>query len=241
MDDTPTVGGDKVEQSSRVVAELLTLIEQRRYLPGERLPSERDLAERFGVGRTTIREVVTTLESMRYLERRPGSGLFRCREPDAASLETLVLFSDLGLPLDAKTNGEVVEVRRLIEVQAIGLACDRRRDNDLERIGATLSRFRDHDSFATEAPRYDQDFHMNIFRATQNDVLVRLVSPFYIMARTRRVVFFKDRQRRRVSHDQHVAMLKAIEKQDRARAMNLMSRHIGRVERYFAKGCDTDG
>ena len=130
---TTGIDNDRIELSSRVVAEMLKLIEHRHYLPGERLPSERDLAVRFGVGRTTIREAVTTLESMRYLERRPGSGLYRCRQPEAASLETLVLFSDLGLPLDAKTNAEVVEVRRLIEVQAIGLACDRRQDVDLER------------------------------------------------------------------------------------------------------------
>lgn len=232
---TTGIDNDRIELSSRVVAEMLKLIEHRHYLPGERLPSERDLAVRFGVGRTTIREAVTTLESMRYLERRPGSGLYRCRQPEAASLETLVLFSDLGLPLDAKTNAEVVEVRRLIEVQAIGLACDRRQDVDLERIRSTLSRFRDHDDFAVDAPRYDQDFHINIFRATHNDVLVRLVGPFYIMARTRRVVFFKDRRRRRVSHQQHAEMLKAIERQDAAKAMELMSRHIGRVEMYFAR------
>ena len=75
MPDTMPAEAEKVDQSSRVVAEILTLIEQRRYLPGERLPSERDLAERFAVGRATIREAVTTLESMRYLERRPGSGI----------------------------------------------------------------------------------------------------------------------------------------------------------------------
>jgi DNA-binding FadR family transcriptional regulator len=234
MTDTLPIEKDKIEQSSRVVAEILTLIEQRRYLPGERLPSERDLAERFAVGRATVREAVTTLESMRYLERRRGSGIFRCQEPESASLETLVLFADLGLPLDSKTNAQVVEVRRIIEVQAIGLACERREVADLERIRKTLSLFRDEDTFATEAPQYDNDFHLNIFRATHNDILVRLVTPFYIMAKTRRIVFFKDRERRKVSHGQHVKMLQSIESQDKQKAMELMSAHIGRVEQYFA-------
>lgn len=221
------------EQSSRVVGELLTLIEQRQYLPGERLPSERDLAERFSVGRATVREAVTTLESMRYLERRPGSGIFRAKQPDSASVETLVLFSELGLPLDAKTNADVVEVRRMIEVQAIELACERRGAEDIARLEAVLERFRDDESFASAASSYDQDFHLEVFRATHNDVLVRLVTPLYIMAKTRRVVFFKDAQRRRVSHSQHVAMLKAIRAQERQKAADLMTRHIGRVEKYF--------
>jgi GntR family transcriptional repressor for pyruvate dehydrogenase complex len=80
----------------------VSLIQQRGYFPGERLPSERDLAERFSVGRAAVREAVTTLESMRYVERRRGSGIFFCRKPDTASLETLVLFSDLGLPMDRR-------------------------------------------------------------------------------------------------------------------------------------------
>ena len=233
MPDTMPAEAEKVDQSSRVVAEILTLIEQRRYLPGERLPSERDLAERFAVGRATIREAVTTLESMRYLERRPGSGIYRCREPDSASLETLVLFADLGLPLDPQTNAQVVEVRRIIEVQAISLACDRREEADIERLRKTLAQFRDDDSFAAEASQYDNDFHMNIIRATHNDILVRLVAPFYIMAKTRRIVFFKDAGRRRVSHGQHVQMLQSIQKRDKAKAMEQMSAHIGRVEQYF--------
>jgi len=233
MTDAVPVDRDKVEQSSRVVAEILTLIEQRRYLPGERLPSERDLAERFAVGRATIREAVTTLESMRYLERRPGSGIFRCQEPESASLETLVLFSDLGLPVDPKTNAQALEVRRIIEVQAIGLACERREDVDLERLRKTLARFRDDDSFANDAPQYDHDFHMDIFRATHNDILVRLVAPFYIMSKARRIVYFKDRDRRRVSHEQHLQLLGSIEKRDKKAAMEQMSAHIGRVEQYF--------
>lgn len=228
-----TSDGDRPEQGPRVVAEIVTLVEQRQYLPGERLPSERDLAERFSVGRATVREAVTTLESMRYLERRRGSGIFRARQPDSASVEALVLFSDLGLPLDPKTNADVVEVRRIIEVQAIGLACERRQAVDLDRLEATLARYHDGDSFADDAPEYDQDFHLAIFRATQNDVLVRLVTPFYIMAKTRRVVFFKDCERRRVSHAQHLGMLKSIRGRDKDKAMAQMTAHIGRVEKYF--------
>jgi GntR family transcriptional regulator, transcriptional repressor for pyruvate dehydrogenase complex len=224
---------ERPENDSRVVADILKLMEQRQYLPGERLPSERDLAERFSVGRAAVREAVTMLESMRYVERRPGSGIFRCREPESASLEALVLFADLGLPIDPKTNAEVIEVRRIIEVQAIALACERRREEDIERLKQTLARFRDHENFSSAAPRYDLDYHMNIFRATGNDVLVRLMTPFYIMARKRREVFFKDRKRRLVSHEQHLEMLESIVAGDKAGAARQMAAHIGRVEGFF--------
>jgi GntR family transcriptional regulator, transcriptional repressor for pyruvate dehydrogenase complex len=221
------------ELSARVVGEILGLIEKRQYLPGERLPSERDLAERFAVGRATVREAVTTLESMRYVERRAGSGIYRSRAPETASLEALVLFTELGLPLDPRVNAEAVEVRRIIEVQAIALACERRTTGDLGLLSSVLARYATGPDFPAAAPQYDYDFHMGIFRATQNDLLVRLVTPFYIMSRTRRDVFFRDLARCRVSHQQHIKLFKAIECQDTAKAMELMAAHIGRVERYF--------
>ena len=225
---------EKIEQGSRVVSEIVSLIQQRRYFPGERLPSERDLAERFSVGRATVREAITTLESMRYVERRPGSGIFYCRKPDAASVETLVLFSDLGLPLDPKVNAECVEVRRVIEVEAMALACERRTEGDIAHLEATLSTFRDDDAFGVLAPDYDYEFHIDIFRSTQNNILVRLVTPFYMMSKQRRIVFFADRERRRISHDQHLQMLDAIRRKDGPAGQALMARHIGRVENYFA-------
>jgi GntR family transcriptional regulator, transcriptional repressor for pyruvate dehydrogenase complex len=225
---------EKSEQGSRIVGEIVSLIQQRGYFPGERLPSERDLAERFSVGRAAVREAVTTLESMRYVERRRGSGIFFCRKPDTASLETLVLFSDLGLPMDPKVNADCVEVRRIIEVQAVALACERRTDEDLRRLDATLATFWNGEGFAERASEYDYEFHMAIFRATHNDVLVRIVNPFYIMSKERRLVFFADQQRRKISHKQHMAMTKAIRDKDPGAATKLMATHTGRVEKYFS-------
>lgn len=224
---------DREEQGSRVVSELVTLIERRQYLPGERLPSERDLAERFSVGRGVIREALTVLESMRYLERRPNSGLFLCRRPDATSLEALVLFSDLGLPLERKVVSQCIEVRRLIEVQATRLACVRRTDSDLKELRATHEEFHASIDDSAKVADLDYEFHMGIFRATHNDVLVRLVTPFYIMSRHRRAAFFAEKTRCQTSHIHHAKLVQAIENRDEAAAESVMAAHIGRVEEYF--------
>src|SRR5690606_36286479 len=112
--------------SKRILAQIVTLIEERNYLPGERLPSERELSERFGVGRGVIREVLSILENLRYLQRRPNSGIYLTPTPERISLEALSLFSLLGIGLSADKVSQAIEVRRLIEVQAVGLACQRR-------------------------------------------------------------------------------------------------------------------
>jgi DNA-binding FadR family transcriptional regulator len=221
------------EQGSRVAGELIALIQQRRYEPGERLPSERDLAERFSVGRGVVREALSTLEAMRYLERRPNSGVFLCRQPTATSVEALVLFADLGLPLDRDTIQQCIEVRRLIEVQAIALACSRRTDDDLSLLEENLSA--SEEARGSEYAEYDNDFHLSILRATHNGVLVRAVTPFYIMSRARRSAFFADGAQSLVSQQHHRAMAEAIAKRDTERATAVMSSHIGRVEEYWLR------
>lgn len=221
------------EQESRAVGALLSLIKRRQYEPGDRLPSERELAERFSVGRGALREALAKLENMRFLERRPNSGIFLAADPHTTSLETLVLYADLGLPLERRVNAECVEVRRIIEVQAIRLACERRTEEDLERLKTNTELFAEAYEASTVASELDYQFHINIFRSTHNDILLRLVTPFYIIARTRRERFFGNADRCKVSHSQHVEMLRAIEKRDNDLAGTLMSSHIGRVERYF--------
>lgn len=233
MNDTPTTRPGSDDQVTTVLAEIVSLIHQRGYVPGDRVPSERELTDRFKVGRAVVREAMTILESMRYVERRRGSGVFLCKDSEATSLETLVLFSRVGLPLGKKVHEDSVEVRKIVEVQAIQLACARRTDENLSKIDSILATFEDSADFGARAPRYDYDFHLEILRATGNDILVRLLTPFYIMSEQRRREFFSDHARCVVSHAQHLKMAQAIRDRDPSTAAVLMEAHIGRVDAYF--------
>jgi DNA-binding FadR family transcriptional regulator len=172
------------------------------------------------------------LESMRYLERRRGSGVFLSSDPASTSLEALVLTSQVGLPLSQKANQDSIEVRRIIEVQAVQLACERRTDASLDRIRAILDGFdRVQDEHA--ASDYDGQFHLELVRSTGNEILTRLVLPFFLMSRNRREMFFTDDARRRRSHSQHLEIFDAIKNRDSQRAVALMADHIGRVDDWF--------
>lgn len=225
---------EKDELTTRTMTALIRLIEQRDYAPGERLPSERELAERFCVGRGVVREVLSVLEGLRYLERRPNSGIYLNVAPERISLETLTLFSGLELTLSTQRLSEAMEVRRIIEVQAVLLAAQRRTDQDLASIGAIVQRFDEAIDNSTESvASLDYEFHMAMFRATHNLVLMQLVSPFYIMSESRRLLFFKDKERCRASNAQHKLIFSALVEQDVRRAQEVMAEHIGRVERYY--------
>ncbi|PLC49547.1 GntR family transcriptional regulator [Pollutimonas subterranea] len=225
---------EKDELTTRTMIALLRLIEQRNYAPGERLPSERELAERFGVGRGVLREVLSKLEGLRYLERRPNSGIYLNITPECISLETLSLFSGLELALSDERLAQAIEVRRIIEIQAVILAAQRRTEQDIANIELIIQRFDNAIENSNEpVGNLDYEFHMAIFRATHNLVLMQLVNPFYIMSESRRKHFFRDKERSRTSNAEHKLIFSALVDQDTKLAEELMTEHIGRVQRHY--------
>jgi len=221
----------KPESTSRILADILTLIQKREYEPGERLPSEREFSERFGVGRGTIREALSVLERLRYLKRKPNSGIYLTSTPERASLETLGLFSELGLSLASDKLAEALEVRHIIEMHAVQLACERRTDDDLQLIASIVDRFDQADaSRSHEVCELDFEFHMALFKAAHNTVLAQLVTPFYIMSAARRAIFFSDPDRCRKSNEQHRQLLEFLRERDVESAQRVLAVHIARVD-----------
>lgn len=229
---------DAETQVLKTVNGLMAFIEKRGYEPGERLPSERDLTTRFSVGRGVLREALTLLEASRYIERRRNSGIYLTGGADQVSLEALVLNSRLDKPLDSRTIRDCMEVRRILEVQAIALACTRRTDADLEGLHRILDETEAALVTGVYVAELDYDFHMAVFRAAQNDIFTRVVTPFYLMSRRRREEFFKDPANGVTSQAQHIAIVEAIEARDVATATDLMGRHIGRVEDHYLATLD---
>jgi DNA-binding FadR family transcriptional regulator len=133
----PSFDGGGTESSS-LIKQFMDNGTERQLRAGDRLPSERDLAEKFGVGRNAIREAVTVLQTLRLVERRPNSGLYLLPEQEQGSVDAILLYSELGIPMNQEEVGEIVELRRLLEIQAITLACERLQRDALCRAGCDL-------------------------------------------------------------------------------------------------------
>lgn len=222
---------EKVEGAEGVLSKLLLYIQKHHFEPGERLASERLLAEKFGVGRGAVREALAILEHMRVVERRPNSGVYLRDARAESSLEMLVLQSDLGFALTEKDVREAMEVRRLLEIQALPLACLRRTDEDLDRMRSILEDSTERIRAGKGIERQDWDFHSAIVMAAKNDIFLRVVNTFYLLSWRRRQLYFSDLKRSRRSNVQHKNIFAAIEAQDVVAAQTLMQQHIGRIER----------
>ena len=159
-----------------VAHELIVLILAGHFAAGDRLPSERQLASRFGVSRPTIRVALSALESRGIVTTRPGSGTFVSEPPTAVGGEPLVEISS-----DDDSPAEFMETRLTLEVAAVRLAARRAPSHPegLKQVRLPvecLERVANPDEHSAEI---DIDFHRAVARLTGNAYLIAVLEPLW--------------------------------------------------------------
>lgn len=207
-----TIRGELLSQ--RVVDELLSAIRIGSFEPGQRLPSERQLAEDFGVSRTSAREGLRILELMETIEIRQGRGavvLATTREPSGVPLRSW---------LDSHQDEvvELLEVREALESAAATLAASREADE----IHPVLEPSGELDAIVNA----DVEFHKRVADRSGNDVLAGLVDELNGVLKTSRYAMFATPGRRERSHQDHLSIARAINERDPVGATAAMRRHI---------------
>lgn len=219
-------GAGVAEGGQDITAQILRLIQERQLAPGDRLPSERVLAQRLAVSRPALRESLATLEAMRLIARRANSGIYLADRDSPPSFESVVLRSSLGLPLETETIVQSMEVRNLLELHAVDLACKRRSAADIAHIQAIVERTRLRLAERRSIIDLDEAFHLGVVAAAHNPIFLQIVHAFYRLSKPRRDVYFAEMKRCSRSHREHQIILKAIEARDSRAARAAMYRHI---------------
>ena len=158
--------------SDKVAELLLETILSRRLRPGERLPSERELGEQFGVSRTVIREAVRALAAKGLIDVRTGSGL------RVAAVDASAVSESIGLYLRGGSleYGKVHEVRKLLEIEIAGLAAERAMPEHIAGLQANCEELERALKVDIEAAsRLDLEFHRQIALATDNALYLLLL------------------------------------------------------------------
>ena len=220
----------------QVIRQILTFIRARAYEPGERLPSERDFSQRFGVSRGVVREAIQSLTTVRVVDARRTSGLFLRKMDAEASFEALILFNAAGIPPHNKDIAQSIEVRLLLEREAIRLACARRTDKDIEELEVILGEAVNVSLSGKSIEEEDQRLHLAIAGATGNQILVRIMNAFCELSKSRRRVLFTDPTRRHICLETHRALISAIKSRDVAAGQELVAIQMQRGIDYFAPG-----
>ena len=217
-----------------MIAGIIDYLKQRRLQPGDRLPSERDLAERLGAGRNAVREALATLVTLRMVESRPNSGIYLRHMERESSFEALVMLADLGATPTPTVVAETMEVRAHLEALSARLACERRTEEDLERLSAVLQHTDEVLAAHGNIASVDTEFHIALVDATHNSVLVRVLNAFYRFTARRRVVLFSDHAHGVASAREHRKLVEHIRNRDAQKAEALILKHMNRARNYWS-------
>jgi GntR family transcriptional repressor for pyruvate dehydrogenase complex len=216
--------------TDQAIAKIKDLIVAGEFGPGAKLPKERELAERLGLSRNSLREAVRALSLVGVLEARQGDGTY------VTSLEPELLLAGTTFVTDLLTGPTILElyqVRRILEPAATALAATRLTEEELDALGDCLGRM---DSAQTTQSFIDSDveFHRIIVGACGNATLASLISNLSggtLRARVWRAITERDAVERtkRLHHDIYSAL--RARDPDLAAAADLI--HLAEGERWL--------
>lgn len=193
--------------------------------PGDRLPSEAELAARLGVGRSTLREAVRVLGHIGVLRARQGSGTFVASVRSASELEQRLTRARVA---------EVFEVRHALEGLIARLASQRRTPEQVRRMREALEQCRQHADNGDLAAfvKADMQFHQVAAEATENSVLVELYGALR-RSFEQASVTIADLVELQRANDLHADLLEAIARGESRAAAAATRRHLNDTERLF--------
>lgn len=203
---------------------LLACISQGTLRPGDRVPPQRQLVNQLGLSRPAVREALRGLASLGVIEIIPGRGAFVRR----VKPEVLINPESLFFLLERESLLHAVEVRKILEVEAIGLAAERADSDDLADIERNLNRIEQAvKSNVESALQRSPGFHMAIAKATHNPVLVSMVKPFLrLMASGAEVINECLPEARKQEYQLHYDLYEAILKRNPDEARERMRHHL---------------
>jgi len=205
------------------------LIRAENIQPGERLPSERDLATKLGVSRTSLREALIALELGGTVEVRGGSGVYVSEQATPVA----------EVPTAGPGPFEVLAARRLIEVEVAALAAKHASDSAIDAILVAVLEMEQHHEERSGNEQADRNFHLAIARATGNSAMVGVIEYLWSQRGSlwhKLKEHFQTEELRQQTLLDHRNIFSAIASHDVAGARTAMRAHLDRVTRTFSRG-----
>lgn len=220
----------------QVAESIYDMIKSGQVKPGEKLESVQQLAEHFQVGRSAIREALTSLKAMGLIEIRQGEGTFIKqfeKEQITSPLSTAIL-------MNKEDIAHLLEVRKIIEIGTAYSAAQKRTDLQLIAMEAALEEMRLSCGNEELGEQADLRFHLSIAEGSQNPLLISLMNHVSglmaeNMKETRRLWLYSKQATTDRLYEEHVAIYNAIKVQDPEKARSIMLQHIENVEVVLTK------
>lgn len=217
---------------------IIEMLKKGELKPGDRLDSVEKLADRFGVGRSAVREALSGLRTMGLVETRQGEGTFiKSFDPSKFKLPVTI-----GFLMKQDDVRELYEVRKILEVGAARLAAQNYEEEDLLEIEKAIILMENAKGNEKLAESADIDFHLAIARATHNQLLINLMNSVSDLVtetirETRRVLIYSEKRSKQLL-EEHQKIYEGIKKRDVTIAENAMYEHLKITQNLLFKIID---
>lgn len=221
----PVTSGRLYEQ---IVEQIEGAVVAGELKAGDRLPSERELGEQFGVSRTAIREAVNALTQKGLVEVFPGRGTFITDGTSKAVRHSLGMMMQFGHDEDARN---LVEIREILEPEIAALAATRAKKEHIIRMQTAVD---DMEKALNDAEKFvgaDLEFHLALAEASRNVLITTLLTPIIdILREQRERISLVDGGLKRGQYH-HKRILKAVKGKDAEGASKAMRAHLRQVRK----------
>jgi len=221
---------NKKKLYEEITVQIENLIENGELKVGNRLPSERELAEIFNVSRNPVREAIRVLEEKQLLQSKPGDGTYVILKEKGA------LVAGLAQTIQSEKIKlhEIFEFRRIIEPQMCALAAENANETDIQYLKEVLKAQKEKIESGENGAEEDQKFHIGLAKACKNSILLKAIYLLNDILNKSRSEYLQSIERRTISLNAHQNILTAVEKKRPKTANRLMLGHLIDVENVCA-------
>lgn len=233
MDDIFQNIGSKLTLSQRIERTIENAIREKKLVAGDKLPTEREMCESFGVSRTALREALRRLSARGLISIHKGSGMYVSEMNIEDAIKTLNLYYDL--KFDENLLSQIIEVRQLFEPELAGLAALNRTDENLAEMQENLAEFiRCNPDDTQKEADLDNRFHQIITKSTANPIMQVTMEPIYsLLPRMRNYIYGNIDGEKDNTLRYHQEIMEAITKQDPSAANRVMRDHLHRTREIY--------
>jgi GntR family transcriptional repressor for pyruvate dehydrogenase complex len=219
---------------NEIVERILEMIRRGELKEGLKIPSERSLAQSFGVSRNCIRQAIQTLSERHILEGHRGDGTYVCAPDDTA------LINSFALVLQAKGDliREILEFRMLMEPQIASLAARNISREELDRLKIIICDQERRILAGREDSELDGAFHLGLAAASKNRIIKQVMDMTNEILGESRSESLWNETRRKASVVGHLKIIDALENRDPDMAFEAMKEHLRSVEKIVFGGIE---
>ena len=163
----------------KIIDEIKNSLIKEELLPGDKLPSEEQLCEKFSVSRISIREAIKMLSALGVVNIKRGNGTYITKGVSPSIFNSLIF----QLILQEKSSKELAELRTMLEIGVIEVVMDRRTSEDIRRIEETIQNFeKEHSRETPDIERLincDLEFHLKVTESTHNSLIIGIAEAIF--------------------------------------------------------------